>query len=64
MVITGDVTQIDLQNKNQSGLVEAINLLKGVNDIRFVYFTSTDVMRHPLVSKIIERYEGEQDDQD
>ena len=64
MVITGDITQIDLQSKNQSGLVEAINLLKGVNDIRFVYFTSTDVMRHPLVSKIIERYEGEQDDQD
>ena len=63
MVITGDVTQIDLQNKNQSGLVEAINLLKGVNDIRFVYFTSTDVMRHPLVSKIIERYEGDQDAQ-
>ena len=59
MVITGDITQIDLQTKQQSGLIEAITLLKGVPEIRFVNFSSIDVMRHPLVSKIIEKYEGE-----
>ena len=57
MIITGDVTQIDLVNKNQSGLVEALSKLKGVNGIKFIDFEKNDVMRNPLVYKIIERYE-------
>ena len=58
MIITGDVTQIDLPNKNQSGLIEAISLLQSVDRISIVKFDQFDVMRHPLVQKIIEKYEG------
>lgn len=57
MIITGDVTQIDLPSRSNSGLVEAINLLKGIKGIGITYFQTQDVMRHPLVYKIIQRYE-------
>ncbi|MCS7281104.1 MAG: PhoH family protein [Desulfobacterota bacterium] len=56
-VITGDVTQIDLPDKKLSGLVEIQTILKGIKGIRFVYFTERDVVRHPLVRKIIKAYE-------
>ena len=56
-VITGDVTQIDLPDKKSSGLVEVQTVLKGIKGIRFVYFTEKDVVRHPLVQKIIKAYE-------
>lgn len=56
MVISGDVTQIDLNGKQESGLVQAIRILEGMEDIAFVELTSDDVVRHPLVQKIIERY--------
>ncbi len=57
-VITGDVTQIDLPAEKRSGLVEVIDLLKGVEGIGFMYFTEQDVVRHPLVQSIIRAYEG------
>ena len=57
MIITGDVTQIDLNYKEKSGLVEATNILKGIRGVSIVSFNRFDVMRHPLVSKIINRYE-------
>ncbi len=57
MVITGDVTQIDLPSNSKSGLIESTNILKGINGISHIHFTKHDVMRHPIVSKIIERYE-------
>ena len=57
MVITGDITQIDLPQHAKSGLVEATEILKGIDGISHIHFTKHDVMRHPLVSKIIERYE-------
>jgi phosphate starvation-inducible PhoH-like protein len=57
-VITGDITQIDLPDKKTSGLVEAQTVLKGVKGIRFVYFSEKDVVRHPLVQKIIRAYES------
>lgn len=57
MVITGDITQIDLPQNQQSGLVEATKILKDIEGISHIHFTKNDVMRHPLVSKIIERYE-------
>lgn len=57
MIITGDVTQIDLPNKNISGLLEATSLLNDIDGIKIVKFQKYDVMRHPLVYKIIERYE-------
>ncbi len=56
-VITGDITQIDLPNTRQSGLVEAIRLLKGIDDILFVFFSNRDVVRHRLVQEIIQAYE-------
>ena len=56
-VITGDVTQIDLGRGQKSGLIEAERVLKGVRGIAFVRFTSADVVRHPLVQKIIDAYE-------
>jgi phosphate starvation-inducible PhoH-like protein len=57
-VITGDITQIDLPNPKKSGLVEAINLLKGVEGIQFCHFEDVDVVRHTLVQRIIRAYEG------
>ncbi len=56
-VITGDVTQIDLARGQKSGLVEADRILAGVRGIAFSRFTSADVVRHPLVQKIISAYE-------
>jgi phosphate starvation-inducible PhoH-like protein len=56
-VVTGDVTQIDLERGKKSGLVEAERVLKDVRGIAFVRFTSADVVRHPLVQKIIDAYD-------
>ena len=60
IVITGDVSQIDLIRKKDSGLVNAKAILDGIEGISFVELTSLDVVRHPLVQKIIERYEREE----
>ncbi len=57
-VITGDVTQIDLPNGVTSGLVEARQLLSGIEGIAFTHFTERDVVRHPLVQDIIRAYEA------
>ncbi|OYY50388.1 MAG: phosphate starvation-inducible protein PhoH [Methylophilaceae bacterium 17-44-8] len=57
-VITGDVTQIDLQRHQKSGLVEAQKILKEVKGIAMTHFLSQDVVRHPLVQKIINAYEN------
>lgn len=57
MVITGDVTQIDLPNPKNSGLVEAIKVLKNVKDIGINHFTEKDVVRHRLVQDIVKAYE-------
>ncbi len=57
MVITGDRTQIDLPRGTASGLADAERLLKGVTGVSFNYFTAKDVVRHPLVARIIEAYE-------
>lgn len=60
IVITGDVSQIDLIRKKDSGLVNAKAILDGIEGISFVELTSLDVVRHPLVQKIIECYEREE----
>jgi phosphate starvation-inducible protein PhoH and related proteins len=57
-VITGDVTQIDLPNPKKSGLIEAMNILNGVDGIKFVEFESGDVVRHHLVQRIIVAYDN------
>jgi phosphate starvation-inducible PhoH-like protein len=56
-VITGDVTQIDLPNPRKSGLVEAMQILKGTDGIKFVHFEDGDVVRHHLVQRIIRAYD-------
>ena len=56
-VITGDITQIDIPDPNRSGVVEAIKILKKVDDIKIVYFNEKDVVRHRLVQMIIKAYE-------
>jgi phosphate starvation-inducible PhoH-like protein len=56
-VITGDVTQIDLPSGKRSGLVDAAEILNGVDGIRFNYFSDRDVVRHPIVQSIIQAYE-------
>jgi phosphate starvation-inducible PhoH-like protein len=57
VVITGDVTQIDLPKHEKSGLTEAINILQGIEGIAFVFFDKEDVSRHRIVKSIIEAYE-------
>lgn len=57
MIITGDISQIDLNRDVKSGLIEATSILNDINGIKINRFNKIDVMRHPLVSKIIERYE-------
>ncbi|QHA92635.1 PhoH family protein [Bacillus sp. N1-1] len=59
MVITGDITQIDLPKGKESGLAAAEKVLKRVKDVSFIYLQQTDVVRHPLVQRIIDAYEHE-----
>lgn len=61
MIVNGDLTQIDLPKKQQSGLANARNVLKDVKGIRVVNFSAADVVRHPLVSRIINAYDVEDD---
>jgi phosphate starvation-inducible PhoH-like protein len=57
-VITGDITQIDLPNPRKSGLLDAINILNGVEGIAFCHFEESDVVRHPLVQRVVRAYES------
>ena len=58
-VVTGDITQIDLPSKQESGLKNAMRILDNVNDIAFTFFAPKDVVRHPLVQWIVEAYEAD-----
>ena len=62
LVVNGDPSQIDLPNKSQSGLVESQNILKGIKEISITNFDHNDVIRHPLVSKIVEAYKKNTND--
>ena len=57
-VVTGDITQVDLPNSKQSGLRTVIDILRGVRGIAFTMFSSRDVVRHPLVQRIVQAYEA------
>ena len=61
-VVTGDVTQIDLPSKQESGLKNAVRILGDVAGIAFTFFTPKDVVRHPLVQRIVEAYESDDSD--
>ena len=65
LIVNGDPSQIDLINKSQSGLIKSKNLIKHIEEIKIIEFDHTDVVRHPLVSKIIRAYQKKStDDQD
>ena len=57
MIITGDISQVDLPNSKKSGLKPVANLLKGLSEVSVIEFEKVDVVRHPLVAKIIEKFE-------
>jgi phosphate starvation-inducible PhoH-like protein len=61
-VVTGDITQVDLPSAKQSGLRTVIDILRGVRGIAFSLFTSKDVVRHPLVQRIVQAYEASSPD--
>ena len=62
LVVNGDPSQVDLPNKNQSGLVKSRSILKGIKEISVINFDHQDVMRHPLVTKIVEAYQKNTND--
>lgn len=57
MIVTGDISQVDLPNSKKSGLKVSANLLKGLPEVGYIAFEKCDVVRHPLVAKIIEKFE-------
>ena len=61
LVVNGDPSQVDLINKSQSGLVKSKNILSAIDEIKTIEFDHTDVVRHPLVSKIIKAYQNKSD---
>ena len=63
LAVNGDPSQVDLINKNHSGLIKSKNILGQVEEIKIIEFDHTDVVRHPLVSKIIKAYQNKVDDQ-
>jgi len=62
LVVNGDPSQVDLPNKSQSGLVDSQSILRGIKGISIINFNQQDVMRHPLVTKIVEAYQKNTDD--
>ena len=58
-VVTGDVSQIDLPKQQLSGLIDAERVLRRVKGIAITHFTSADVVRHPLVARIVDAYDGQ-----
>ncbi len=63
-VVTGDITQIDLPRHQRSGLRHAIEVLRGVEGVAFTFFNARDVVRHPLVQRIVQAYERASDEQE
>ena len=59
MVVNGDMTQVDLPGRQHSGLIDAKHILKNIDQIKFINFSANDVVRHPVVAKIITSYEKE-----
>lgn len=60
MIVNGDMTQVDLPGRQRSGLIDAQHILKNINQIKFIHFSANDVVRHPVVAKIISAYEKEE----
>jgi phosphate starvation-inducible PhoH-like protein len=60
MAVTGDPSQVDLVNRDDSGLAHAVSILEGVEGVAVARFTNLDVVRHPLVGRIVEAYDSDQ----
>ncbi|MBD5431862.1 MAG: PhoH family protein [Lactobacillus sp.] len=60
MIVNGDMTQVDLPGRQRSGLIDAQHILKNIDQIKFINFSANDVVRHPVVAKIINAYENEE----
>ncbi len=63
-IVTGDVTQIDLPRRGNSGLLQAMQILEGIEGISIVQFGTEDIVRHPLVRDIVDAYEKEKEDKE
>lgn len=61
MAVTGDTSQIDLPTGQRSGLRDTVEVLRHVEGVRFVRFTDADVVRHPLVTRIVQAYDAAED---
>lgn len=61
MIVNGDMTQVDLPGRQRSGLIDAQHILKNINQIKFIHFSANNVVRHPVVAKIISAYEKEEE---
>ena len=60
-IVTGDATQIDLPHRSDSGLLKGIELVKGIKGISTIFFSNEDIVRHPLVNKIVKAFDSAQD---
>jgi phosphate starvation-inducible PhoH-like protein len=58
MAVTGDLSQVDLPSGSASGLADAVEILRGIEDVRFIYFTDADVVRHDLVTRVVRAYDA------
>ena len=61
-IVTGDASQVDLPNKKDSGLLKGIDMLKNIKGIATVSFTNEDIVRHPLVSKIVKAFDKQEEE--
>lgn len=61
-IMTGDTTQIDLPRKNESGLIQSIRILAGIEGISIIKFDERDIVRHKLVKRIVRAYENEENE--
>ena len=57
-IVTGDASQVDLPHKEDSGLVRGINMLKNIKGVSTIFFTNEDIVRHPLVTKIVKAFDS------
>lgn len=63
-IVTGDATQIDLPNREDSGLLKGINMLRDIKGISTIFFTNDDIVRHPLVTKIVNAFDKPKEEKD
>ena len=62
-IVTGDATQVDLPKREDSGLLKGISLLKGIKGISTIFFTNEDIVRHPLVTKIVRAFDRKESEE-